>query len=125
MSPYIFNIPLYTQNDPSATTVKLEWARANDTFTPHIIIRHTEEPIEEGASIFCAEMFGNGVVRRVSRMRGSYVSLDAEFLNRTQSWTGLKHRTIIVPSHMIRLPWAQQIWLFFSILHRPFLTYVN
>jgi hypothetical protein len=70
-------------------------------------------------------MFGNGVVHRVSGMRGSYVSLDAEFLNRTQSWTSLKHRTIIVLSRMIRLTWAHQIWLFLSILCRPFFTYVN
>jgi hypothetical protein len=91
-------------------------------FTPHIIVRHTEELIEEGASIFCAEMFGNGVVHRVSRMRGSYISLDAKFLNHTQSWTDLKHRMIIVPSRMIWLPWAHQIWLFLSILYWLFFT---
>jgi hypothetical protein len=47
-------------------------------------MKYVEETLDEGAAIFCAEMFGNGVVQRVSGMKGSYVLLDTEFLNRSQ-----------------------------------------
>jgi hypothetical protein len=44
-------------------------------------MKYAKEPLDEGTAIFCVEIFGNGVVQRVSRMKGSYVFLEAEFLN--------------------------------------------
>jgi hypothetical protein len=66
-------------------------------------MKYAEEPLDEGTAIFCTEMFGNGVVQWVSRMKESYVLLETEFLNRSQPWTGLKYHTIIASSCMIHL----------------------
>jgi hypothetical protein len=76
-------------------------------------MKYAEEPLDEGTAIFCVEMFGNGVVQRVSRMKGSYIFLEAKFLDRSQPWTGLKYRTIIASSHMIR---ARQVLCIISTM---------
>jgi hypothetical protein len=79
-------------------------------------MKHAEEPLDEGTAIFCMEMFGNGVVQRVSGMKGSYILLETEFLNCSQPWTGLKYHTIIASSCMIHLTCGQKFWLLLSIL---------
>jgi hypothetical protein len=88
-------------------------------------MKYVEETLDEGTAIFCMEMFGNGVVQWVSRMKGSYVFLDTEFLNRSQPWTGLKYCTIIASSRMIYSTWGQKFWLLLSILHWPLFKYVD
>jgi hypothetical protein len=72
----ILDIALHENYNPTAMTVKLVWACSNDKYTPHILVKHVKKTLEEGAAIFCVEMFGNSMVQKVCQMKGGYVFLE-------------------------------------------------
>lgn len=101
-------VPEHIQNNPHATVIELIWAQHGPETIPTLFVDDTTALLQVGDAIYCDKLYGNGVIRRVTRMEGLDVIVVVRFGNKAPRWPEDQELEVGIPTELMILTWAER-----------------